>query len=161
MLHRKLNERRRVLKRGVASLAAIFGLDSLAKTANALTVNQGLVIVQAARSKIGTPYKLPPAGFPLNTDCSLLTQWSYSRAGLLVPRTASQQFGACRFSTNASGSLVFFDTINPRPMTVTHVGINLGNGWMVDANSAVGKVVEEMWLNSTYWRPRFIAAASL
>jgi cell wall-associated NlpC family hydrolase len=120
-----------------------------AGTAAALTPEQGKKITEAARKKIGTPYKLPPDGFPKNTDCSLLTQWAYAQAGITIPRTAAAQFKAMRPGT-AVGGLLFFDTRNRKPAEVTHVGIDLGGGMMLHASSSKGVVIVK-W-DTPYWK---------
>ena len=154
--------RRDLVKRaaGGSALALLVEMGLLAEKAYALTTRQGDIIVTVGYSALGTPYKLPPDGLPDNTDCSLLTQYAYRQAGITIPRTAAQQYAACRYSSNQPGSLVFFATGSSR-RTVTHVGINLGDGWMIDANSYEGEVVEENWRNSNYWWSRFIASATL
>lgn len=89
--------------------------------------------VQAALGQVGTPYlwggETPDAGF----DCSGLVQYAYQRAGLTLPRTAQTQYSAGPLlpagADLAPGDLVFFGS----PDRVTHVGIALGRGRMVDA----------------------------
>jgi cell wall-associated NlpC family hydrolase len=90
--------------------------------------------VQVALAQVGTPYlwggETPGLGF----DCSGLVQHAYSAAGLALPRTAQSQFDAGpRLPPDQApqlGDLVFFGT---GPSRVTHVGIALGDGRMVDA----------------------------
>jgi cell wall-associated NlpC family hydrolase len=93
----------------------------------------GAVAVRAALSQLGTPY-LWGGGSPAGFDCSGLSQWSYARAGLSLPRTAQQQYDAGPAVPAGSGltpgDLVFFGT---GPTGVDHVGIYMGNGRMVDA----------------------------
>ncbi|HEV7280930.1 MAG TPA: NlpC/P60 family protein [Pirellulaceae bacterium] len=110
---------------------------------------------------IGIPYAWGAPKWPRNTDCSSLTQSAYAAAGISIPRTSLYQFRACRYSTTAVGALIFFWTDDARPGLVTHVGINVGNGSMVNANSVAGRVVEENWNGSSYWNRRLIACASL
>jgi cell wall-associated NlpC family hydrolase len=135
---------------------ALGALVGLAPAASALTPAEGKKIVEAARTKIGTPYKLPPDGFPKSTDCSLLTQWAYSQAGIKLPRTAAQQHKACKASSEVVGALIFFDTKIARPTSVTHVGINLGGGRMIHAGS---KGVAEVSWQTPYWKKRLIGVA--
>src|SRR5262245_13590698 len=142
----------------VSRLAVLALLAVSAVSAQALTPAQGKKVVEAARTKIGTPYKLPPDGFPKNTDCSLLTQWAYGQAGIKRPRTAREQHKACATSTEAVGSLLFFDTKNDKPKEVTHVGINLGDGKMLHASSSKGVVIVS-W-KTDYWKKRLIGCAA-
>jgi cell wall-associated NlpC family hydrolase len=142
----------------VSGLALVLLLSGGALPAQALTPAQGKKVVQAARTKLGTPYKIPPDGFPKNTDCSLLTQWAYRQAGIMLPRTARQQHRACRMSTEMVGALVFFDTKNSKPKEVTHVGINIGGGKMIHASSSKGVVIVS-W-QTPYWKNRLIGFAA-
>lgn len=89
--------------------------------------------VQTALAQVGTPYLWggsEPGGF----DCSGLVQWAYARAGVLLPRTAQQQYQAGPLlpvgATAEPGDLLFFGA---GPGAVDHVGIALGDGRMVAA----------------------------
>lgn len=90
--------------------------------------------VQVALAQVGTPYlwggERPGVGF----DCSGLVQHAYATAGLTLPRTAQTQYDAGPLLPQGAvpqpGDLVFF---GPVPTHVTHVGIALGHGRMVDA----------------------------
>ncbi len=89
--------------------------------------------VQAALSQVGTPYVWggqAPGGF----DCSGLTQWAYAQAGLALPRVAQQQHDATPAlppgAALAPGDLLFFGADSRH---VTHEGLYLGDGRMVDA----------------------------
>ena len=92
------------------------------------------VAVQVALREVGARYvwggENPGSGF----DCSGLVQFAYARAGVQLPRIAQTQHDAGPALPSgtdpAAGDLVFFgaDTVN-----VTHVGIALGQGRMVDA----------------------------
>ncbi|MGH9047243.1 MAG: C40 family peptidase [Acidimicrobiales bacterium] len=89
--------------------------------------------VQLALSFIGTPYVWggeSTKGF----DCSGLVQFVYSAAGIQLPRTAQEQYDAgpavAPGQPVVPGDLVFF---GGGPTDVSHVGIFVGNGVMVDA----------------------------
>jgi cell wall-associated NlpC family hydrolase len=107
--------------------------------------------VQAALAQVDTPYVwggAEPGGF----DCSGLVQWSYARAGLLLPRTAQQQYDAGpRLPAGTpleAGDLVFFGT---GPHGVDHVGIALGDGRMVAAPHTGALVRVETFATSGGW----------
>jgi cell wall-associated NlpC family hydrolase len=89
--------------------------------------------VATALSLLGTPYVWggeSKSGF----DCSGLVQYSFSRAGVSLPRVAQDQFDAGPLVTPGSvvvpGDLVFFGS---GPRDVHHVGMFVGDGLMVDA----------------------------
>ncbi|MDQ3307623.1 MAG: C40 family peptidase, partial [Actinomycetota bacterium] len=66
--------------------------------------------VQVARNQIGDPYSYGAAG-PDRFDCSGLTMYSYGRAGLYLPRTASAQYRYVRHIKKSNirrGDLMFF-----------------------------------------------------
>lgn len=86
-----------------------------------------------ALSKIGVPYVWggeSPSGY----DCSGLVQASYRAAGIDLPRTTQEQYDAGpRLPASAQlqpGDLVFF---GQSPSEVTHVGMVVRSGEMVDA----------------------------
>ncbi|MGL5865976.1 MAG: C40 family peptidase [Dermatophilaceae bacterium] len=94
-------------------------------------------VVAIARSLLGIPYhfggELPGTGF----DCSGFTQYVFGKAGLDIPRTASQQQNAATpVDTPRPGDLVFFGS------PAWHVGIYTGNGMMIDSPRA-GKSTSE------------------
>ena len=105
---------------------------------------------------IGKPYRYggnSPAGF----DCSGLVQYSYSRAGLPVPRTtgSQRQSGIAIDSQSLrAGDLVFFDQ---EGLKSSHVGIYIGNGSFVHAPSS-GKQVRADRLDAKYWQEHFAGA---
>ncbi|HUO49658.1 MAG TPA: C40 family peptidase, partial [Acidimicrobiales bacterium] len=89
--------------------------------------------VATALSLLGTPYVWggeSKHGF----DCSGLVQYSYSVAGVRLPRVAQDQYDAgpqvAPGSVAVPGDLVFFGS---GPTDVHHVGMFVGDGLMVDA----------------------------
>lgn len=92
-------------------------------------------IVSEALSKVGQPYVWGAAG-PDQFDCSGLVQWAFGQAGILMPRTAAEQFLTgvhIQLAQAQPGDLLFW-TYDPNdPTFVDHVAIYLGNGMMVEA----------------------------
>jgi cell wall-associated NlpC family hydrolase len=92
-------------------------------------------MLSAAMSRRGLPYVYGAAG-PGSFDCSGLVQWSFARAGITMPRTAAEQAlagPAVPVSQLQPGDLLFYHTDPTAPGYISHVGIYLGNGWMIQA----------------------------
>ena len=115
----------------VLDLAQSYG-QGQAQTVSADTA--GAVAVDWALAQVGTPYvwggETPGVGF----DCSGLVQAAYEVAGVTLPRVAQDQYDQTSKLTLddplAPGDLLFF---GGGPSDVTHVGIYVGSGQMVDA----------------------------
>jgi cell wall-associated NlpC family hydrolase len=88
----------------------------------------GAAALQAALSKVGSPYVYGAAG-PDSFDCSGLVMWAYAQAGVSVPRTSGAQAGV--------GSAVSQSDLQPGDIVVFygggHVGLYAGNGMVVHA----------------------------
>jgi cell wall-associated NlpC family hydrolase len=87
--------------------------------------------VDAARAQVGKPYEYGAAG-PDSYDCSGLMQHAYRAAGIELPhssRSQSEMGTPVERADLQPGDLVFF--YEP----VSHVGIYVGDGQMVDAGS--------------------------
>lgn len=109
-------------------------------------------VVQTAQRMLGAPYRVG-GGTPRGFDCSGLTSYSYGNAGIVIPRTATEQFQRAQPSAQQHlqpGDLIFFNTKGHR---ISHVGIYVGAGQFVHAPGA-GKRVSLDSLNNTYWRRR-------
>ena len=89
----------------------------------------GQTAVAAAKSQVGQPYVWGGTGNG-GFDCSGLTQWAYSQAGVELPRTADQQ---------AIGQQVSADQLQPGDLVVWdgHVAMYSGNGEIVEAGDPV------------------------
>ena len=108
-----------------------------------------------ALEQVGVPYRYggsTPGGF----DCSGLVQYSYTRAGVSVPRTTGQLWSAAdpvgRHELRA-GDLLFF-SIEGKP---SHVGLYLGEQRFVHAPQSGRKVSVES-LNAPFYKAAFIRA---
>jgi hypothetical protein len=102
---------------------------------NGLNSTQRSTLIASALSRVGLPYVWGATG-PNRFDCSGLVQWSMARAGILMPRTADQQFLTgihIPLSAASPGDLLFW-TYDPNdPGFVDHTAIYLGHGMMVVA----------------------------
>ena len=114
-------------------------------------------VVMLARTQIGRPYVWGGASPVTSFDCSGLVQWAFGQLGARLPRTAQQQYDATRRVARNDlkpGDLVFFERTYPSHERITHVGIYVGNGRMINAPTT-GDVIREMDVFSGYWGPRF------
>jgi len=117
-------------------------------------------VVDLARAQIGQPYVWGGASPATSFDCSGLVQWTYRQVGVGLPRTAQQQFDATMRIGPAElrpGDLVFFAHTYPSARPITHVGIYVGGGRMINAPSQ-GDVVREMEVFSGYWGAHYAGA---
>lgn len=125
----KANERKRFLA-AQAAIDRVQSKSSLksAKLANKVSGRAGIAL-RFALQQIGDSYYFGAAG-PTRWDCSGLTMVAFARAGVSLPHSSQAQFNYGRRIPRSSlqpGDLVFFYR------SITHVGIYLGNGLMVDA----------------------------
>ncbi|MFR9753241.1 C40 family peptidase [Nocardia sp. 004] len=92
------------------------------------TKSVGEIALDAAMSKIGSPYVYGAAG-PNSFDCSGLVQWSYRQAGRELPRTSGAQL--------AAGAPVSMNNLRPGDLISFygggHSGLYAGNGNVVHA----------------------------
>jgi cell wall-associated NlpC family hydrolase len=94
--------------------------------------------VDTAREQVGKPYEYGGAG-PDSYDCSGLTQYAYRAAGVELPhssRSQSEMGSPVDRADLQPGDLVFFY------QPVSHVGIYVGDGQMVDAGTEDTGVVQ-------------------
>ncbi|MFG3384379.1 NlpC/P60 family protein [Streptomyces sp. NPDC047999] len=131
----------------VRTISAAAGTSSGGK--RTATTQQAATAIAAARSMLGRPYSWgggnvhgPSTGICCSPngssgaaitgfDCSGLTLYAYAQAGITLPRTAAAQYAATEPVRNPRpGDLVFYGST---PASIHHVGIYVGNGWMIDA----------------------------
>ena len=101
------------------------------------TTSRAGIAVAAAKSQIGVRYKYAAAEEGVAFDCSGLTMWAWQQAGVSLPHQSRRQFSSSpRIPKEYAepGDLIFF--YNP----ITHVGLYVGGGMMVDA-PGVGRTV--------------------
>jgi cell wall-associated NlpC family hydrolase len=87
------------------------------------------VAVRTAYAQLGDPY-VYGAGGPNAFDCSGLTSFAWRAAGVSLPHSSSAQYGSGRHVSRSAlqpGDLVFFYS------PISHVGIYIGGGKMIDA----------------------------
>jgi len=94
--------------------------------------NVGTTALRAALTQRGKPYVWGAAG-PDSYDCSGLVEWAFAQEGISLPHYTGSQWDSGMHVSRADlepGDLVFFFS------DISHVGIWIGNGLMVDAPSA-------------------------
>ncbi len=112
----------------------------------------GAQALQAALSKRGDPYVWGAAG-PNEFDCSGLVLWAYAQEGISLPHYTGDQWDSGVHVARADlepGDLVFFYP------NISHVGLYIGNGLMVDAPDS-GDVVK---VQPIYWN-NFVGAVRI
>jgi hypothetical protein len=103
---------------------------------------QGDVAVVWALGQLGKPYLWGGSG-PDSFDCSGLVMRAWQAAGVQLPRTAAQQYGASPLIPLAAlrpGDLVYYATNLADPSTIYHVSMFLGGTKVVSAPQT-GEVV--------------------
>lgn len=93
--------------------------------------NAGAAAVQAALTRLGSPYSWGGSG-PGAFDCSGLVVWSFQQAGVFLPRSS--------YALAAGGRPVSVDQMQPGDVVAqysdaSHVGIYIGDGLMVHAST--------------------------
>jgi cell wall-associated NlpC family hydrolase/outer membrane murein-binding lipoprotein Lpp len=92
----------------------------------------GVQALNEALTRIGDPYVWAAAG-PSAFDCSGLVMWAYDQIGIHLMHFTGDQWNEGEHIPRSElqpGDLVFFYP------TISHVGLYVGNGLMVDAPSA-------------------------
>jgi cell wall-associated NlpC family hydrolase len=98
--------------------------------------NVGTTALRAALTQRGKPYVWGAAG-PDAYDCSGLVEWAFAQEGISLPHYTGDLWNAGMHVSRDNlepGDLVFFFA------DISHVGLYIGNGLMVDAPSS-GQVV--------------------
>lgn len=93
--------------------------------------------LQAALTRRGDPYVWGAAG-PSTFDCSGLVMWAYAQVGISLPHYTGAQWNMGEHISRSQlepGDLVFFFS------DISHVGLYVGDGMMLDAPST-GQVVQ-------------------
>jgi cell wall-associated NlpC family hydrolase len=87
-------------------------------------VDPVVLAIKTAKAQLGKPYRWAATG-PSSFDCSGLMQYSWKKAGVMLPRTSYAQRGAVKpvpLKKMKPGDLIF---------SPGHVGMFIGNGKMI------------------------------
>lgn len=117
-------------------------------------------IMDEALKYEGWEYVFGGASPSTSFDCSGLTQWSYGKAGINLPRTAQEQYNMTQhipLSEAEAGDLVFFHSTYNAGSYITHVGIYLGNNRMFHAGDPIGYTD----LTNSYWQQHLVGAGRI
>jgi cell wall-associated NlpC family hydrolase len=96
---------------------------------NPLANTVGAEALQAALTRRGDPYVWAEAG-PSEFDCSGLVVWAFAQEGITLPHYTGSLWNSGEHVSRSQlepGDLVFFFA------DISHVGIYIGNGLMIDA----------------------------
>ena len=115
-------------------------------------------ILKEAEKYIGFPYVWGGSSPSTSFDCSGFVSYVYNQCGWDFGRLGAQ--GLYNISTRTSnpkpGDLVFFTGTYDTP-GISHVGIYVGDGWMLHCGDPIG----DAHLNSSYWQSHFYAYGKL
>ena len=115
-------------------------------------------ILKEAEKYIGFPYVWGGSSPSTSFDCSGFVSYVYNQCGWDFGRLGAQ--GLYNISTRTSspkpGDLVFFTGTYDTP-GISHVGIYVGDGWMLHCGDPIGYAN----LNSSYWQSHFYAYGKL
>ena len=116
--------------------------------------------IKAAQSKLGCEYVLGGRG-PKVFDCSGLVYYCLRQAGVSTIRMTASGYSKnsswkniASFSDVQKGDILFFKSDSSS--SVSHCGIYIGSGMMIDASSGNGEVVKRAV--SSYWKRNFVNA---
>lgn len=120
-----------------------------------LSQGQRSTIIAAARSQLGCAYDYGTMIPGVSFDCSGLTTYCYSQAGVSIPRSSATQYrtvkNAGNLKTDASqlvaGDLVFYQT----GRTIRHVAIYIGGGNVIHASDySTGVITSGLYYSSGF-----------
>lgn len=135
------------------AMAACGSSTSALKSATASSPGERAALV--ALDQVGVPYRYggsSPDGF----DCSGLVHYSYSHAGVAVPRTTAQLWSTARTVERRelrAGDLLFFNIEGK----MSHVGLYLGDARFVHAPQS-GRRVSVASLDSPFYSAALLRA---
>ncbi len=149
---------RQVIRNNVSSLRAVPASYDYSSSYNMDSYKLYLYKLDEVAAKyIGVPYVFGGTSYS-GMDCSGFVMRVFQQLGVRLPRTASEQsrLGKLVLHKLRPGDLLFFrDTYKPG---ISHVGIYIGHGKMIDASSVYHRVVVESIVNNPYFNAHFAFA---
>ncbi|MHB1645615.1 MAG: C40 family peptidase [bacterium] len=119
----------------------------------------GKKIVKVAFRYLGVPY-VWGGTTRSGMDCSGFVQHVFKKLGITIPRTAREQSRLGKYVPKNKlkpGMLLFFRTYAPY---ISHVGIYIGHGKFIQANSGAGKITVNS-LSNEYFKRTYAFAKSI
>jgi len=116
-------------------------------------------MIAEAEKYLGYPYVWGGSNPNTSFDCSGFVSWVINHSGWNVGRLGAQSLYNICTPTNSPrpGDLIFFTGTFAADTPVTHVGIYVGDGWMIHA----GDPISYANVNSSYFRAHFYAYGRL
>lgn len=143
-------EANRRAQQAAAAAAAASSARSGGSTARAVSLpnvpppsTKAGIVVNAALSQLGVPYRFARSEPGVAFDCSGLTKWAWGMAGVSLPHQSRQQFNTTRRIPKEHaqpGDLIYYYS------PISHVAIYLGEGRLIHA-PATGDVVKVSAVN--------------
>lgn len=125
-----------------------------------VTSGDSRTVVSAAQDQLGVPYRWGASSPSHAFDCSGLTMYAYSKAGIRLPHSANGQatYGSeVSRSSLQPGDLLFFNTYGSSG-AITHCGIYVGGNQFI---SAEDNGVKKASLGNSYWSRAYVTARQL
>ncbi|SOC34896.1 cell wall-associated NlpC family hydrolase [Ureibacillus acetophenoni] len=114
-------------------------------------------LTSTAKQYLKAPYRYGGTSITSGIDCSAYTQYIFSKFGISLPRSSSEQFNvgtSVAKSDLQAGDLVFFNT-NGR--SISHVGIYIGDGKFISATTDGGVAIDSI-NDPYYWGSKYVGA---
>lgn len=135
-----------------------YHLNGSAQNVPSLKIDNETVkkIVQEANKHLGKRYVFGANG-PANFDCSSFVCWVYTHAGVKkMPRTTAwliykNYCNPVSPSEAKAGDIIFFKNTYNSGEPISHVGIYVGNGYMIHA----GDPIQYSRIDTPYWKQHF------
>ena len=127
--------------------------------ASALENETFAAMISEAEKYLGYPYVWGGSNPNTSFDCSGFVSWIINHSGWNVGRLGAQGlYNICTPTNNPRpGDLIFFTGTFAADTPVTHVGLYVGDGWMIHA----GDPISYASVNSNYFRAHFYAYGRL
>ena len=127
--------------------------------ASALEDETFAAMIAEAEKYLGYPYVWGGSNPNTSFDCSGFISWIINHSGGNVGRLGAQSlFDLCTPTSDPRpGDLIFFTGTFAADTPVTHVGLYVGDGWMIHA----GDPISYANVNSNYFRAHFYAYGRL